>query len=85
MTADTADEGPATRFAASERWGEPDEQVGSVNDPRTREEHGIRYNEKWIYLLPGGDRRLVYWLRYDFCGSVRIGRDASVRAEPWTP
>ena len=82
MTADSADRPPATRFAASERWGEPDDQVGSVNDPRTREEHGIRYNEKWIYRLPGGDRRLVYWLRYDFCGSVRVASDATLRAEP---
>ena len=66
------------------RWGEPDEQVGSVNDPRTREEHGIQHNEKWIYLLPGGDRRVVYWLRYDFRGSVRVAGDGSVCSESET-
>ena len=66
---------------ARERWGLPDEQRGSVNDPRTGEEHGIRFNEKWIYLLPDGSRRIVYWHRYDFRGSVREAADGSVSAE----
>jgi hypothetical protein len=56
---------------AQELWGLPDESEGSVNDPRTLEENGIRYNEKWIYLLPGGDRRIVYWHRYN-CRGVRV-------------
>ena len=29
--------------------GAPTDQEGSVNDPRTREEHGVTWNEKWIY------------------------------------
>ena len=37
--------------AVRERFGLPDEQIGSVNDPRTREENGVRWNEKWVYLL----------------------------------
>ena len=52
-------------------WGEPDASEGSVNDPRTREENGVRYNEKWIYLLPEGERRIVYWHRYN-CRGVRV-------------
>ena len=64
-----------------ERWGQPDEQEGNVNDPRTREEHGIRYNEKWVYLLPDGGRRVVYWHRYDFRGSLREAPDGSVSEE----
>jgi hypothetical protein len=58
---------------ARQRWGEPDAWEGSVNDPRTRQEYGVRYNEKWIYLLPDGSRRLVYWHRYD-CRGVRVER-----------
>ena len=68
-------------YEARERWGQPDEQRGSVNDPRTQEEHGIRFNEKWIYLLPDGSRRIVYWYRYDFRGSVREAADGSAAAE----
>ena len=60
-----------SHIEARKRWGLPDESEGSVNDPRTCEENGIRYNEKWIYLLPEGDRRIVYWHRYD-CRGVRI-------------
>ena len=43
-----------THAAARERWGLPDAQEGSVNDPRTLEENGVRHNEKWIYHLPDG-------------------------------
>lgn len=67
---------------ARERWGEPAFVEGSVNDPRTREEHGIRFNEKWIYELPGGARRLVYWHRYDFRGAVLEHPDGRVEREP---
>ena len=67
--------------AARERFGEPDEWEGSVNDPRTREEHGVRYNEKWIYLLPGGEERRVYWHRYDLRGVLRIRRDGTASPE----
>ena len=50
--------------------GAPTDQVGSVNDPRTHEEHGVKWNEKWIYL--GDDRsveKTVLWLRYDLVGA----------------
>jgi hypothetical protein len=70
-----------THIAVHERWGLPDEQEGSVNDPRTREENGVRYNEKWIYRLSDGSRRIVYWHRYDFRGSVREAPDGSVSPE----
>ena len=74
----------AERFShqlARKRWGEPDEGLGSVNDPRTREENGIRFNEKWIYYLAGGARRIVYWFRYDFRGAVREAVDGTVTEE----
>ena len=79
----TAEVGPKalTHQLARERWGEPLDWEGSVNDPRTREEHAIRYNEKWIYELPGGVRRLVYWYRYDFRGALVEKPDGSVEEE----
>ncbi|MFI5314468.1 MAG: hypothetical protein ACHQ6T_02105 [Myxococcota bacterium] len=70
-----------THAEVRERFGLPVEQIGSVNDPRTHEEHGLRWNEKWIYALPGGGRRIVYWHRYDFRGAVREEPDGSVRSE----
>ncbi len=83
MTADSAvaAAGRVTHVLARDRWGEPDAWEGSVNDPRTREEHGIRYNEKWIYLLHQGQRRLVYWHRYDFRGVLLECADGSVQQE----
>jgi hypothetical protein len=53
------------------RLGEPTEQVGSVNDPRTHEDFGRRWNEKWIYLDEDGGRvaKVVLWLRYDLVGA----------------
>jgi hypothetical protein len=62
----------------------PDRTAGSVNDPRERQEHGIRFNEKWLYEEPAGDpagasARIVYWNRYDFAGTVvRTNKDG-----PW--
>ena len=67
---------------ARERWGDPDEWMGSVNDPRTQEEHGIRFNEKWIYHLSGGRRRIIYWHRYDFRGAVVVFPNGGVEPEP---
>lgn len=66
---------------ARELWGEPDEWEGSVNDPRTREEHGIRFNEKWVYYLHRGEQRWVYWHRYQCRGVLRRGAEGSVRPE----
>ena len=84
MTAEASVEegGRFTHSRASERWGEPDEWEGSVNDPRTREEHGIRFNERWTYLLPDGSCRIVYWHRYDFRGARRVYADGRVEEEP---
>jgi len=31
--------------------GAPADQEGSVNDPRTQIEHGVTWNEKWIYRV----------------------------------
>jgi hypothetical protein len=70
-----------SHYRARERWGEPDEWTGSVNEPRTREEHGVRFNERWIYFLPDGVRRLVYWHRYDFCGALLEAADGSLQEE----
>jgi len=66
-----------THGAARERWGPPDACEGSVNDPRQRSEHGIEFNEKWIYFRPDGARRLVYWHRYDCRGVVLEAADGS--------
>jgi len=66
--------------------GAPDEQVGSVNDPRTRDEHGVRWNEKWIYLgEDGGVERVVLWNRYDLVGAFEIGADGSASPEKLEP
>lgn len=56
-------------------FGTPDATEGSVNEPREREENGIRFNEKWIYKHPrrdpaGAAERTIYWRRYDYRGSV---------------
>ena len=60
-----------TRAEVWKRLGAPNDQVGSVNDPRIREEFGRRWNEKWVYLTEDGDAvdKAVLWLRYDFVGA----------------
>ncbi len=78
----TAERPALTHHEARERWGVPDGSEGSVNDPRTHEEHGLEYNEKWVYFLPDGHKRLVYWHRYDCRGLLLEAPDGSVRAEP---
>jgi len=70
-----------THAEARERWGDPDEQEGSVNDPRTREEHGVRFNERWIYRLPCGGDRVIYWHRYDCRAVLRVGASGEVAPE----
>ena len=64
--------------------GAPTDQVGSVNDPRTHEEYGVKWNEKWVYLGEDGEsvERVVLWNRYDFVGVFRVAPDGS--AEPET-
>jgi len=71
-----------THAAARERWGDPDEQEGSVNDPRTREEHGLRFNELWTYRLAEGGLRRIYWHRYDCRGVLHVGAGGEVVPEP---
>jgi hypothetical protein len=69
-----------THYGARVRFGLPDEVVGSVNDPRTSEENGVRWNEKWIYRLEHGDERLIYWFRYDCRGVfVKSAHDGARR------
>jgi hypothetical protein len=65
------------------RLGAPTDQVGSVNDPRTHEEHGLKWNEKWIYRSAHGDavERVVLWNRYDFLGVFRVEPDGSLQPE----
>jgi hypothetical protein len=60
--------------------GEPTDQEGSVNDPRTRVEHGVRWNEKWIYRDHDSSLRVVLWYRYDLAGVFRVRPDGT--AEP---
>ena len=64
-------------------FGAPTDQEGSVNDPRSHEEHGVRWNEKWIYRGEDGEsiERLVLWHRYDLVGVFRVGPDGSAEAE----
>ena len=54
-------------------FGAPNEQLGSVNDPRSHVEHGVRWNEKWIYRGEDGVsvERIVLWNRYDLAGVFR--------------
>ena len=61
----------ASRDRVWKRLGAPTEQVGSVNDPRTHEDFGRKWNEKWIYLDPETSRveKIVLWLRYDLVGA----------------
>jgi hypothetical protein len=63
--------------------GAPDEQLGSVNDPRSQERDGVRWNEEWVYLGEDGEtvERIVLWNRYDFAGVFRILPDGSAEPE----
>ena len=77
-------DGKATgRGAVWKRFGAPTEHFGSVNDPRTREECGVKWNEKWLYRDPEGDGndRLVLWDRYDLLGIFTIRPDGSAERE----
>jgi hypothetical protein len=63
--------------------GAPTDQVGSVNDPRTHEEQGLRWNEKWIYLdeETGQPERVVLWNRYDLLGVFRVQPDGGLHPD----
>ena len=59
-----------TRDRVWKKLGAPADQVGSVNDPRTREDFGRTWNEKWIYLDEHSRvAKIVLWLRYDLVGA----------------
>ena len=64
--------------------GAPTDQEGSVNDPRLREEQGVRWNEKWIYRGEDGRtvERVVLWNRYDLVGAFRRRTDGGYEPEP---
>ena len=48
------------RGAVWKALGAPRDQSGSVNDPRTPEECGVKWNEKWVYpgAHPDGSDRV---------------------------
>jgi hypothetical protein len=69
-----------------QRWGTPQVTEGSLNEPREREEHGYRFNEKWTYHAPRNDparprERNIYWLRYDFVASFIVDREGRLVPE----
>lgn len=70
------------RNHVAEVLGTPTDQVGSVNDPRTSEDFGVKWNEMWRYRDPEGEGfdRVVLWNRYDFLGVWRLHPGG--RAEP---
>ncbi len=70
------------RGAVWKQLGAPTDQQGSVNDPRTYEEYGAVWNEKWLYR--GEDEainRVVLWNRYDLVGVFKVAPDGSATAE----
>jgi hypothetical protein len=79
---EASSQGP-TRAAVWKRLGAPTDQIGSVNEPRTHEEYGVRWNEKWIYRAENSQEieRVVLWYRYDFQGAFRVKPDGSAEPE----
>jgi hypothetical protein len=73
---------PLDRAAVARFLGAPTDQVGSVNDPRTSVDFGVKWNEMWRYKDPDGEGfdRVVLWNRYDLLGVWRLSPDG--RAEP---
>jgi hypothetical protein len=63
--------------------GPPTDQEGSVNDPRTREDFDVKWNEKWIYRAEDGRsvERVVLWHRYDLAGVFLLRPDGSAEPE----
>ncbi len=70
-----------TRRDVWKLFGAPTDQVGSVNDPRTHDEFGVSWNEKWIYRDGLEVTRVVLWHRYDLLGVFRVRPDGSAEAE----
>jgi len=71
------------RGRVAKLFGEPTDQVGSVNDPRTSEDYGVKWNEMWVYKDPEGEGfdRVVLWNRYDLLGVFRVKPDGSAEPE----
>ena len=61
----------ATRERIWKELGAPTDQIGSVNDPRTHQDFGRKWNEKWVYLDEETSKvaKVVLWLRYDLVGA----------------
>lgn len=74
--------GKVTRRKVWFLLGAPTDQIGSVNDPRSHVEQGVRWNEKWVYFEHGEVVRVVLWNRYDFLGAFRVRPDGSTEPEP---
>ena len=74
---------PLDRGRVWKLLGAPTDQIGSVNDPRTTEEFGVKWNEKWIYRDPEGQGfdRVVLWKRYDLLGAFRVTPDGAAVPE----
>ena len=81
MTASAPRAARLTRQEVWSRLGAPTDQEGSVNDPRTRDEYGVRWNEKWIYRSGSEIVRVVLWHRYDLLGVFRIVPDGTASPE----
>jgi hypothetical protein len=69
--------------------GTPDVTIGSVNEPREREEQGLRFNEKWIYRRGKRDprrphERHIYWHRYDFVAAMMMDESGNLSREDVT-
>jgi hypothetical protein len=77
-----------TRNLVVQRWGTPQETLGSVNEPREMEENGVSFNEKWAYRNARTEaqpsrERVIYWHRYDFVASFLVDADGRcVREDP---
>jgi hypothetical protein len=72
---------PISRRNVWKLLGAPTDQVGSVNDPRTHDEYGVSWNEKWVYRNGLEVERVVLWNRYDLLGVFRVQPDGSAVPE----
>jgi hypothetical protein len=72
------------RGAVWNALGPPRDQIGSVNEPRTQVDGGVRWNEKWVYPAAhaDGSDRVVLWRRYDLLGVFKVRPDGSYEPDP---
>jgi len=72
-----------TRAEVWRLLGAPDDQIGSVNEPRVVEEYGFSWNEKWLHRNTAGRIvKVVLWDRYDLVGIFRVDEDGSWQPAP---